>query len=231
MMLLKDLKANFIDAAGDYLYLLDKSYSGKAALKIVGDRYGLSGPERHILLRGIDSRVQSVFREGKLIREISGRVLSVDFYNVVFTLENFLYGRPVFISSDGMLRDIGSVFSDKKDKKVFLQAVSLLLEGSGRLAGGLSEIVFYLDSPVSGSGDTAAGLNRSLSDRGINGRAETVKSPDFVLKNLQEGVIATSDSVIIQDSQVPVFDLARFVLQPLISAFYDLRDFRRFFDE
>jgi hypothetical protein len=42
----------FTSACRDYFYLIDKNYPERGSLKIVGDRYRLSGDQRTILYRG-----------------------------------------------------------------------------------------------------------------------------------------------------------------------------------
>ena len=45
------------DAARDYRFLLNRSYPQKASIKLVGDRYQLSGQERSVLYRGVSDRI------------------------------------------------------------------------------------------------------------------------------------------------------------------------------
>ena len=47
---------NFKNAIIDYSYLLEKDYPHKAILKIIGDRYLLTGLQRSILFRGITKK-------------------------------------------------------------------------------------------------------------------------------------------------------------------------------
>ena len=66
-----------------------------------------------------------------------------------------------------------------------------------------------MDNPVSYSGELSNYLNECLAKNNISGFAETVYSPDYYLIKLNEGICATSDSVIIDKSNVKIFDLAR----------------------
>ncbi len=47
----KDLQ----EAAEDFRYLLNRGYPRKATLELVGNRYGLTFDERHLLHRGVFS--------------------------------------------------------------------------------------------------------------------------------------------------------------------------------
>ncbi len=65
-----------------------------------------------------------------------------------------------------------------------------------------------------------------LAEQNINGHAETHPSPDYLLKNICEGIIATSDSAIIDATALPVVDLPGQVLEfHYHPDFIDLSDF------
>ncbi|HHN48821.1 MAG TPA: DUF434 domain-containing protein, partial [Bacteroidales bacterium] len=42
---MKTLSDNFLQSAADYLYFLNRNYPQKALIKLIGDRYQLSGTE------------------------------------------------------------------------------------------------------------------------------------------------------------------------------------------
>ena len=96
-------------AAADYLLLAERDYSRTAALKLVGDHYRLSAVQRSILYRGIQSSSESRRRTAKRVDDVDSAKLCVDGFNILYTIANYLYGRPLFISTDGWLRDAGEV--------------------------------------------------------------------------------------------------------------------------
>jgi hypothetical protein len=201
---------NFTSAVRDYFSLLDKRYPIKRTLELVGDRYSLSKHQRVLLYRGVTNGAAASARRRKLTSSISGSQLSVDTYNVLLTIVNYLYGRVVFLGNDGFLRDAGEVFGSVLMDDTFYKGVDLFL---GYLsASRIDSCTLYIDSPVSFSGKFAAELRQELLDREIPGTAETVHSPDYLLKNETGTIIATSDSVIIDGTAASVFDLARMVL-------------------
>ncbi len=84
---MKSLPINFGDAATDYLYFLDRRYPQKASLKLIGDRYRLSGIERSMLFRGISASGIARTRNKKLVSDecVSGNWLMIDVYNTLIT--------------------------------------------------------------------------------------------------------------------------------------------------
>ncbi|MGZ3514587.1 MAG: DUF434 domain-containing protein, partial [Thermodesulfobacteriota bacterium] len=54
-------------AARDFRFLLNRGYPRKAALELVGNRYGLTSDERHLLHRGVFSDSDSESRRKKKV--------------------------------------------------------------------------------------------------------------------------------------------------------------------
>jgi hypothetical protein len=78
---------------------------------------------------------------------------------------------------------------------------------------GTSEIVFYIDNPVSYSGDLAEHIRGCLKEKKLNGNAVVVNNPDKELILKKEGIIATSDSEIMNGAECKICDLAAMVLK------------------
>jgi len=215
---------NFKYARKDYCYLLEKHYPQKGIIKLIGDRYALSGTERTMLFRGITTSENCLNRKKKLalVREIKGNVLIVDGYNVMITIGNYLNGNTVFISNDNFLRDAAEMHGKVFRKVMMDQVLGLLLDDLKYLK--ISDCIIYFDKPVSKSGELAAKVSTEMIKTNIRGHAQTVDSPDFMLKHAKKGFIATSDSSIIDNSPVKTFDLARHVISRNFKAvFPDLR--------
>lgn len=201
----------FRAAVADYRYLLERRYANPSALKVVGDRYQLDSVQRSMLYRGISRAEAARRRRSRLVERVAGRSLSVDCYNVLYTLANYLFGRQLFLCDDGYLRDSGELHGESEKPESLARALALLF---GWLAVELpASVDFYLDSPVSKSGELALELRRRLAEASICGSAATVRSPDHALAALEEGIIATSDSSVIDRAKVGVADLARRVLE------------------
>ena len=199
------------DAACDYYMLKNREYPVKGIQKLVGVRYRLTTLQRAILFRGISDNESSENRRKKLIDKPENTVFIIDGYNVIFTILNYLEGYPVFISTDGLLRDAGGKYGRINNTDSFTTALAVLSNSLASLNHEAVEI--YLDSPVSHSKNHAACIRETIENKIITCRVELVKSADFVLKNAKNGYICSSDSDIIDSSELRVFDLARYCLQ------------------
>ena len=95
------LSKNFGNAVKDYYYLLGRDYPQKATIKLIGDRYRLTGIERSVLLRGIVKKEIAFERKKKILKEltISNRQLIIDCYNVLITINTYLNGNFIYISN------------------------------------------------------------------------------------------------------------------------------------
>ncbi len=207
------------EAATDYRFLLDKSYPQKATIKLVGDRYQLSSYERSVLYRGVSDRRSALLRRSKIRKDPGTGPLHIDTYNILFTIGNYLSGRPVYLSDDGVLRDTGELRGRFGNKKIFERSLGLLedfMTGHRNL-----EYHFFLDAPVSNSGRLAFRINTFMSANGINGTAMTVNSPDHELVQAGSGVVCTSDSVIMTGVKSGIFDLAGYILSSRFSAEFE----------
>ncbi len=202
----------FIGAARDYRMLLDKEYPIDASLKLVGDRYRLSHNGRMMLYRGILSRGASQTNLAKLVRSPwEGATLSIDGYNILFTLTNYMHGHPMFIASDGFLRDVGGAHGRIADHRGFERMAQLTVDMLAGLA--LGTITFFLDAPVSSSGRQAGFLREAFAGRGINAEVCLENGVDHRLAYWEGELIATADSAIIARTGAHVFDLARYILE------------------
>jgi hypothetical protein len=205
------LNEYFIDACRDYSVLMNRHYPERGALKLVGDRYRLSRDQRTVLYRGISSAETSVFRKSLLVQEMRDEVVAVDGYNVLFTLLNYRLGRFTFIATDNVLRDAGSLHGRLRDERTFRECVILLMDFLA--SGQPSSVDIFLDSPVSHSEKHALAIRDMLKKWNLTGTCQTIRSADFALKNFQNGILATSDTVIIEKAVRPVVDLPRLILE------------------
>jgi hypothetical protein len=202
---------SFRQAIKDFSYLIENEYPRKAILKLIGDRFLLSKTQRTLLNRGIIKKKDSVTRFKKLDSEIEDSLLYIDAYNVLFIISNYLMGRLVFISTDGFIRDAGEAYGKLHREKIFRKSIDLIMDYLEKTVP--SEIIFYLDNPVAYSGDLAEQLRKSLRTRKLNGNAFAVINPDKELIRKEEGIIATSDSEILNATRCRICDLPSMVLQ------------------
>lgn len=205
------LSDSFKEALHDYVYLLERGFSQKSVLKLVGDRYRLDRVQRMLLFRGIANKDEAGRRNALITKQVRSLDLSIDSYNVFLTIANYLLGRPLYVANDGFLRDVGEVYKTALEPDILNTVINLVFSFLQQQEP--KYLIFYLDSPVAFSGELASHLRSVLVDFDLKGRVEVVKSPDYYLKRTKDGIVATSDSVIISNCKAKVFDLAREVLE------------------
>jgi hypothetical protein len=193
-------------AATDFRYLLTRGYPRRAALTLVGNRYGLDETARRLLHRGVFAPEVARARRAKLrlLRDKPGRPLALDGHNVLITLECAERGLPLVAADDGFIRDVGEIsrafkVSDATDRVLTLVADYLTAHRAGPLR------VFY-DAPLSLSGELARRTREIFASRGLAVEAAAVPVPERMLSGFP-GAIATSDTALI-DAHATVVDLA-----------------------
>jgi len=202
---------SFSEALKDYLFLKNKGYPGKAAVKLVGDRYRLTGIQRMVLFRGITSTAKALTRQGKITGDLAGKKLYLDGYNVLFTIMNYLVGKVIFIGNDGILRDGGAGYGKIENEAFFYKAVDLLFQWLGNSA--VESVIIYLDQPVTNSALHVKALERQMQEVKITGKVNRVQLADTELKGKRDGLVATSDSEIIDAIPGKIIDAARNTLE------------------
>jgi hypothetical protein len=208
--------AQLLQAAKEYLWILSKGYPQNAALKLVGDKFMFSRDMRQILYRGVVPDHKAGLRCAKIGYVQKGDLVLIDTYNVLFTVNNYLLGRPLFISNDCMLRDAGEMRGRIINKPQFSRAISLMLEVLQMWPE--ATYIHYLDEPISHSGRLSIELCKDMVQMGIEGDAHTVPSADQMLKQEKSDAICTSDGAIIDHYQGRVIDLPRFLLQQIFQS-------------
>jgi len=213
---------DFREAARDYRLLLDRCYPVGASIKLTGDRYRLDKAERMVLFRGVLPATLSLANAQRCVASVPrDSRIAVDGYNILFTITNYLRGHPLFISTDGFLRDAGGAHGRVADAAQFYAAIDELCENLVGL--GVLQATFFLDAPIPRSADHAEALRKALDLRGIPGEAILVPGADGFISAWEGEAVATSDSAVIAKARAPVFDLARHVLETRYGAeFVDL---------
>ncbi|HTX71461.1 MAG TPA: DUF434 domain-containing protein [Rectinemataceae bacterium] len=215
--------APLLEGAGEYRWLLDRGYPENASLKLVGDRHALSGEERLILFRGVADAEASRRRRGLIVGSARGRRLIVDGHNQAFTVMHYLAGRPLFLGSDGLLRDAGGSHGHIADRALFRRALLILAEA---LVEERPETVLAcFDEPITGSAGQARFFRDCLVGQGLAATTLLERSADGALRRAEPGeLVATGDSGIVEalararPEEAPtggpaVFDAARRALE------------------
>lgn len=206
MLKAKDLQKT----AEDFRYLLNRGYPRKAALELVGNRYGLTFDERHLLHRGVFSDSDSTSRQKRTIsiHEVQNKDLAIDGYNVVITIEAGLSGRPLILGEDGFIRDISGLSGRFKKTETTEKVIQLMIDAIKKMKPRHTLILF--DAPISMSGKLAQEVRSHLKRQNLSGDVMAVKVPEKILIGFP-GVVATSDTAILDQSK-KVLDLAGYIL-------------------
>jgi hypothetical protein len=212
---------NIQEPAEDFRYLLNRRYPRKAALELVGNRYGLTFDERHLLHRGVFSYADSKSRRKKLIaiKDIRNKDLAIDGHNVLITIEAGISGRPLVLADDGFIRDISGLSGNFKKNKRTEEALQLILNVLKKLKPCYT--LFLLDAPISMSGKLAEEIRDLLKQANLPGDAIAVKVPEKIMIGFP-GIIATSDTAIVNQSE-QVLDLAGYIITKRIGLKYFLQ--------
>ena len=224
MILKKIVTGDFKLACRDYFYLLTQGYPERGSLKMAGDRYRLSRDQRSVLYRGISSEKKSRIRNARLVPNSNNMHLTIDGYNVLFTILNYRLGRAVFISTDGIVRDAGSLHGKLRDEDIFNECIDDLF--TTIVPMNPSRVDIFLDSPVSASQRHHQIISQKLNDFNLTGACSLVHSADQEIRACNTGVLVSSDTVLIEKTTIPVTDMARYVLEKKYGAeFYAMQEF------
>ncbi len=210
----------FKSAFNDYLNLLTKKYPQKSILKLVGDRYKLSGEERTILYRGVTPISISESRKNKLrkMANLSETELHIDGLNQLLSIASYLNGSVVFICTDGFLRDASEIHGNAYKVK-FLEKSCLILFQYLKEFTNIRFFV-YLDEKVNQSKSIALKMKSFAANENLSLDFVISDKVDQKLKNITTGYIATSDSQIIDKGNVPVIDLAQTLLEKKFNPYF-----------
>ena len=194
-------------ACVDYRYLLDRGYPDQGVLKLVGDRHRLTRTERAMLHRGVFSQTASEqhSRRRVALRQAPAP-LHIDGFNILFTLANYLAGRPLVLATDGFVRDIGGTHNRLPIDDRLAQMLDALVDTVR--VNAIERCIVLFDRPVAWSLEHA----RLLQNRGPEFYCSAIERVDETLISMHNGSVATSDTGIIGRCARPVVDLAAAVL-------------------
>ena len=248
------MRSELSEAAHDYRWLLDRGYPDQPAIKLVGDHYQLTGVERAMLFRGVFSAEDSARRREMLIpstdwlaagrsRESDPRFehLLIDGHNVLFTLSNYLAGRPVVLGTDAFIRDIGGTHTRLPRGERFTRIADILCRTL--TAARFRRITILLDAPLPWSREQRGLLldrwqhimEEKISEADVlpeqspQRRREAIlprSTPEIVLEehvdrtvtDTLDSTIATSDTGILNRCRAPVADVGGTIVRDVFDA-------------
>ncbi len=183
-------------AVAELSWLLDRGYAEASAIALVGNRHALRRRQREAVRR---SACADAALAGRLARQadaetVRQRGLAIDGFNRLITLEAALAGAPIFRGRDRLLRDIASVHGSWR--RVDTTEAALLRLGQAVTALRPCHVTWYLDRPVSQSGQLAHMIGRQAGALAQSWQVELVFDPDRALRECSE-VVATADAAIL----------------------------------
>jgi len=203
-------------AVADLSWLLTRGYTSKSALKLVGDRYTLTARQRQAVARSTCGNAE---RERRLAHQVDpaalcGRVMVIDGFNLLTTLETALSGGVILPGCDDCYRDIASMHGNYRilsETRPALELIQTELSGLG-----VCRAIWYFDQPVSNSGRLKMLLAAIATDNQISPPVDIqlVPDPDPILAAASE-IVATSDGVVLDQCQ-RWFNLAHYLISKCI---------------
>lgn len=201
-------------AVADLEWLLSRGYPERASLKLVGDRFRLRDRQRKAVRRTACSDQELQLRAAHRVsaREIKGRPLLLDGFNVLITVESALSGGLLFESRDGCYRDLACIHGSYK--RVMETRRAILLIGQYFADMDVGQTLWYFDRPVSNSGRLKTMLYKIAGEKDWNWDVELVYNPDRELIVASE-IVASSDSLILNEAE-QWFNLGRAVVDEFV---------------
>jgi len=166
-----------------------------------------------MLYRGITTDERAEKRKNRIVtsKKLNKQVLLIDLFNVLYTLAAYLRGFPVFISSDSLLRDASESHGTGEWEVHLDKGLDLLLKSLEDLK--IRKAIIYIDNPLEHGREISEKLTEIAKQTKPEIEIIADPSPDHLIREAKEGIIATSDSTIIDKSTLLVFDLPRAVLE------------------
>ncbi len=181
-------------AVVDLAWLLDRGYSDRSALKLVGDRYALRARQRVAVRRCCCTDAERVDRWSRRVDGVFGRPLWIDGFNLLTTVEAALAGGVLLRGRDGCLRDMASMHGQYK--RVAETAPAIARVGALLVELDPTEVRWLLDRPVSNSGRLATALRAAADAAGWPWTVDLVPDPDRLLVET-DAVVASADAAVL----------------------------------
>jgi hypothetical protein len=168
-------------ATDELSWLFERKYSQTAALKLVGDHFGLRERQRLAVLRSACGARTAAERARRrlTVAELQGLRLAVDGFNCLITIEAALSGGLLLRGRDEALRDLSSVHGSYRQVQETERALQLL--GSAIVGAGPTEVRWFLDRPVSNSGRLRGIIEAMAQAAGWPWQVELADNPDHAI--------------------------------------------------
>ncbi|TAJ15523.1 DUF434 domain-containing protein [Marinilabiliaceae bacterium JC017] len=186
-----------LQAAADYYELINKGYTSKASIKLVGDHFRLQERQRQAICRSVctDAYKFSLQQREVAPEAMSQQAILIDGFNTIITLEALYSNAPLFKNRDQTIRDLSGIHGSYRKVVETPLCIHDIAESLRLLAP--ATITWLLDKPISNSGRLAALIRAIGKERGLPWEVEVVNKVDQKLSEY-DGVIVSTDSYILK---------------------------------
>ncbi len=188
------------EALADLSWLRSRGYSENASLRLVGNRYRLRERQRMLISRCVCTPEEKKLRTQKSIpaAQLENKVVYIDGFNLLITLESALSGGFIFNAMDDCYRDLASIHGTYKLVSETGKAISLV--GQVLKQNKVKQVNWLFDKPVSNSGRMKVLLYELATEYGWPWEVALEYNPDSILSERPE-IVITSDSMILDNCQ------------------------------
>ncbi|HZJ99805.1 MAG TPA: DUF434 domain-containing protein [Tissierellaceae bacterium] len=184
-------------AADEIQFLLDRDYKMTSASEFVANHYLLSLRQRNALKRSLSTEEQYEERMNKSLPNhfLKDDIIFIDGFNIIINLEVALSQSVLVLGRDGVIRDLAGLRGTYRIIDKTYNALEIL--GDFFEKKEVPGVAFYLDTPVSNSGNLKILIHQILGKYNFNVDVELVKNPDKIL--MDKARIVSADSVILDN--------------------------------
>lgn len=184
-------------AQKDFYYLMNQDYPMQSIATFVGNHFAFSERQRMALIRATSSEKSLVSRAQKEIKTLSeNETVYIDGFNIIITLEVALSDSTLLHCMDGTIRDLAGLRGTYRLIDKTQTAIDIIGQKLCKMK--IKKCVFFLDKPVSNSGQLKAKIFEVLEKYDFETDVQIVNDADQALVSLEN--VISSDAMVIERS-------------------------------
>ena len=198
------------ECMADAVYLVNRGYPINSAIQFTAAHYRCPSRQMLMLTRAICSDKSLAIKKQKELKakELKGKTLYIDGFNIIITLEILYSGGTLFIGRDSCVRDIAGMRGSYKLIEETDKAIELIAKTTEELE--VEKVVFYLDSPISNSGNLKTRIFEHIDSFSCPVEVELMFNPDVQLYD--KSVVVTADGIVLENCK-SWFNLSQYCLE------------------
>lgn len=203
------------EAIVDLSHLLSRGYPEKSSLALVGSRYRLNARQQRAIQGMSASNDQIEFRNKNSLKErdINGKNLIIDGFNVVILLESLLSLAYIFKGVDNFYRDLSSVHGTYKKVQQTTRVIELIAHFYKESQP--NKLHWIFDKPVSNSGRIKKMIEEFANNENLNWEVTLDFNPDKFIVESNE-IAISSDAWILDNTNKNYNLIEYFVVNQLV---------------